>query len=465
MKFNLLKWALSLKVAILLLASIAYAQASQNQSFVLNAFEMTFTAALANSPQCKTIVSRSALAAQTLNVLLDVNAETFCVNKSGTSHTWDDGTFQRFVALRARAKYPQWTTSVVSNLVNLPSVIQLSNADMSLSSDMLAGEVCVNILERGKTYGESFGLVMNLATSACTNPNQTEISATVTEQMFVNWVVIGVTGKHMFWIHPLAAQAMHTVYQQNQQAQGNAGRRTLNARSGEARELFQMLDASRTLKGKTPGQYSQLISQTFIEQLVNGRSPRSIGCRDHSVYLPTESHNPLGSDYHLVSLRCLTTEEKYEVRDYRGAGYREMNYQLRRNMLDERMRPKVARLTTAMNKLIPIWQISFRGSGSRQFFTDYQAGQIVADRGFTSSSLDSKVASSFGSAVQIVMMTKTCPYISNVTDHNYGSGENEVLCKPGTLFEVLHREEKNNQIFIVLEEVESHPEDIMNVEF
>ncbi|MFN7904654.1 MAG: ADP-ribosyltransferase [Pseudobdellovibrionaceae bacterium] len=449
------KQTVILNLVTLLLTGTVSGQTSQASFPSLNPADLVFTAAVANDPRCQMIVTKSIQAAATLNIITEVSAESFCINKANMTHTWSDSTFQRFVALRTRAKYPQWTSQIIAQVPTFPAVIEISNADLNLDSSQATGPYCMFILRSLIGFGPDLGLMMNLSLNECQNSQVTLCP----EQINGEWLASKVTAKFPSWLHPLTP----AKYGYRSDTPSN-----VCAQSAQIRDLVRMLDNARTLKGKSDEEYSDLLNQTYIERLIERRIPRTMSCRNHSVYLPPQRHQILPQEFNIVSLQCFTSAERDEVYYYRGVGYSNMNAQLRRNSVTDGMRNKVSILTSALDKLNPIEVISFRGSNTPQFFENYQKGNIVSDLGFISSSLDSATAAAFGSAVRIIMLTRTCPYITNVTltpDQVYGNGENEVLCKPGTQFEVLHRENRNNVNFIILEEVPSSQSDNMNVEF
>lgn len=428
-------------IGLPLLASGQNQGARSYQNPTLSASDLVLTPAVANDPRCETILARLAQAAQFLNVTItDFDQKTFCPNQSNRNHLWVDQQFRSFVANRMRSKDPQWNHHSVSSVI-IPQNLILNPNELNLNGlipQLTQTSSCRSIVERMTSIGSGLGLTLRFPSSFCKNL-RTDVAVQGHLELR-EWITQQAKAKYPQWSHPLAVGYVRNVPMKS-------------AHDPELRNLMNMLNDATTLKGKTDDEYRQLIEQSFILQTFAGRFPKVMGCREHSIYVPSQMHTPVSRNLHEQSLQCLTPQEIESVRHYRNSGSDEMNRMLRTNTLDDNMRNQVEVLGRTLDKLVPLEGVSFRGVSQSQFFTSYQKGQIVNTTGFSSSSLDSHIARGFGPGVQMIMFSKTCPFILNVTDQAYGRRENEVLCKPNTRFEVVYREERERVLYLILEEV------------
>lgn len=108
-------------------------------------------------------------------------------------------------------------------------------------------------------------------------------------------------------------------------------------------------------------------------------------------------------------------------------------------------------INEALNKLPNYEGIVFRGSKVEQKqLAKYKVGQIITEKGFTSTSSNMAVAQAFSGNVFYTIFSKTGKAIKDFSEF---SGEDEVLFRSGTKFKVLAVENKNGKTFIKMMEV------------
>lgn len=125
------------------------------------------------------------------------------------------------------------------------------------------------------------------------------------------------------------------------------------------------------------------------------------------------------------------------VRLYTASGYRAMNSQLRKGVMDPHVHEVVLAANAALAKMPKHVGIVTRGSNvNGDAAANYVPGMIIEERGFTSTT--KKSVSGFGN-VQFKIKSKTGVDVSDpaVTFH---PGEEEVLFRSGSRFRVLKKE-------------------------
>lgn len=156
---------------------------------------------------------------------------------------------------------------------------------------------------------------------------------------------------------------------------------------------------------------------------------------------------------------CLSQAEIAAARYYMGQGYGPMNTMMMqeiaghgpKNNNEAQIYGQNQLLKSLLGKLRPAYTVSYRGIGSRQAFQNFQAGYAYTEHGFISTSLNSRISQRFMQGVGLILFTKTCPLISG--SGGLFDGEDEVLCKAGTQFRILHREDRGGNLYFILEEI------------
>jgi hypothetical protein len=170
-----------------------------------------------------------------------------------------------------------------------------------------------------------------------------------------------------------------------------------------------------------PAPPSPVIPKSFTpEEAAAYKSLSELGSTEQAkMWMKTEAIGPLSKI------------DRAHIRAYSGAGYRKTNAQLRKGSLDEATYRHSKDLSKALDKLPKHEaQVYRKADLTAEQFALYKAGNIVQERGFTSSS---KYSGTWSGSKQYVIKSKTGRDISHVSLH---PGENEVLFKPNTNFRV-----------------------------
>ena len=108
-------------------------------------------------------------------------------------------------------------------------------------------------------------------------------------------------------------------------------------------------------------------------------------------------------------------------------------------------------INEALNKLPNHEGVVFRGSKVEPVqLAKYKVGQIITEKGFTSTSTKLAVAQAFSGNVFYTIVSKTGKAIKDFSEF---SAEDEVLFRSGTKFKVLAVENKNGKTFVKMMEV------------
>lgn len=165
----------------------------------------------------------------------------------------------------------------------------------------------------------------------------------------------------------------------------------------------------------------------------------------------SENYTPL-YDTSLIEkseLCFMTQNEITALMMYSMSAYRKLNVALRDQdtVMLEQFRIYIKTLNSALDKIKNYEGFVKRGAGTnRDRFDDHQVGAIVTYPSYTSTS----IGNGFGGVARYVIYSKTCKYIA---PFSVASAEEEVLCKPGTQFKVVYREDKKTLIHLMMEEV------------
>lgn len=156
------------------------------------------------------------------------------------------------------------------------------------------------------------------------------------------------------------------------------------------------------------------------------------------------------SQYYETSSICYLTQNEYlAIRMYTGAYYQKINSALRslnlQQIKDYRLLIKF--LIAGLNKLENYVGVTKRGTNLKSQLTAHcEAGAAFADRGFMSTS----ISSGFGGQYRFVLASKSCKY---VMPYSSFPNEEEVLCLPGTVFQVRYMNDGPSGKEVILQEV------------
>ncbi len=145
----------------------------------------------------------------------------------------------------------------------------------------------------------------------------------------------------------------------------------------------------------------------------------------------------------------MTQNEITALMMYSMSAYRKLNVALRDQdpVLLSQFRIYIKTLNSALDKIKNYEGFVKRGAGTnRARFDDHQVGAVVTYPSYTSTS----IGNGFGGVARYVIYSKTCKYIA---PFSVASSEEEVLCKPGTQFKVVYREDKKTIIHLMMEEI------------
>jgi hypothetical protein len=144
-------------------------------------------------------------------------------------------------------------------------------------------------------------------------------------------------------------------------------------------------------------------------------------------------------------VKILTPEELLSIQDYTASTYFTMNSCLRNDNCDTQTQLRINNLMSALKKIKaasanPEKKITFRGISSLPDSIMNSVKEavssktpLVIDKGFISTSGKSGIASNFSSKIRLVIRSKSCVGISEVSLVDY---EDEFLCPPGMKFKV-----------------------------
>jgi hypothetical protein len=145
----------------------------------------------------------------------------------------------------------------------------------------------------------------------------------------------------------------------------------------------------------------------------------------------------------------MTQNEITALMMYSMSAYRKLNVALRDQdtVMLEQFRIYIKTLNSALDKIKNFEGFVKRGAGTnRERFDDHQVGAVITYPSYTSTS----IGNGFGGVARYVIYSKTCKYIA---PFSVATAEEEVLCKPGTRFKVVYREDKKTIIHLMMEEV------------
>jgi hypothetical protein len=198
-------------------------------------------------------------------------------------------------------------------------------------------------------------------------------------------------------------------------------------------------------------QYQKSILEKEIDSDLNITNAEFIG-QLQSVGIGASQYNTnvSGFKYDSKELCFITQNEYLAIRLYTGSYYRQINAALRNLDLQSLKSYKVLIkfLMSGLNKLDNFVGVTKRGSILKSELTTFcEAGNAFGDRGFMSTS----VASGFSGAYRFVLASATCKYVAPISTYTQ---EEEVLCLPGTLFQVRYFQDGSAGKEVVLQEVE-----------
>jgi hypothetical protein len=172
-----------------------------------------------------------------------------------------------------------------------------------------------------------------------------------------------------------------------------------------------------------------------------------------SAYQPQSlAHDPHGPVAHDAA--PLTTEHLSAVADYTGPGHDDLNSALRNGTMDASQQARVEALNQALEKMPPHDGPVFRGTHlPDDELARYQAGVVVTERAFVSSSMDPAVArfAAFAGNVEFKILSRTGRDISSVS---LFPSEREVLFPTGVQFYVLDRKSDPDTGRTIIEMIE-----------
>ncbi len=200
------------------------------------------------------------------------------------------------------------------------------------------------------------------------------------------------------------------------------------------------LNQIQRIQGQSQANINRLISLSRgYSDLITRRSASARGC----VNSPNTNPN----------FSCLNDQERYGITYYTGSGYREINQALRINQIIPQTRTMISQIQSGMRKLRPFRGVVFRGINTQQPFANVQAGGTLRDSGFLSTSTSPKTAMEFArsySGTLLILSSKTCV---SVDDISASRGEGEVICHPGTRFQITHRISQEGTLYILADEI------------
>lgn len=225
------------------------------------------------------------------------------------------------------------------------------------------------------------------------------------------------------------------------------------ARIFESKIIEEQLDPSLQCMSKSPDHLADFQNTNLDPDL-------NMSEIDFQDYL---TQNNLKSDINFTNFRFNTNlcdinkKEYFSLQLYTGGLYaRRINAALRDQDTDELERYKILikHAQSALMKLKPYEGFVVRGAKiPKDLLTDHVKGARVRYSSFLSTSLSSSVARSFGSDTRYVIVSKSCRYINPLSRHQT---EKEVLCLPGTVFQVFYRKDNDHGgIDILMEELPS----------
>ena len=162
------------------------------------------------------------------------------------------------------------------------------------------------------------------------------------------------------------------------------------------------------------------------------------------------NHNDSGLNYESKELCFLTQNEYVAIRIYTGNYYQQINAALRNLDLQtlKNYRVLIKFLMAGLNKLENYVGVTKRGTNLKSELTTFcEAGNAFGDRGFMSTS----VAGGFGGQYRFILASATCKYVAPISSV---SSEEEVLCLPGTLFQVRYMNVGAAGKEVIIQEVE-----------
>ncbi len=158
--------------------------------------------------------------------------------------------------------------------------------------------------------------------------------------------------------------------------------------------------------------------------------------------------NNLPQMYETQSICHLTPNEYLAIRIYTASYYRQINTALRELNLAElkKFRLTIKFLMSGLAKLKDYVGVTKRGTSLRsELISGCKADAAFADRGFLSTS----VAAGFGGQYRFILASQSCKYVAPFSSF---PNEEEVLCRPGTVFQIRYFNQKPNGNEVILQQ-------------
>jgi len=147
---------------------------------------------------------------------------------------------------------------------------------------------------------------------------------------------------------------------------------------------------------------------------------------------------------------CYMSENEYvALAMYTGNYYQQINAALRSMKIQElkKYRVLIKFILSALSKLKNFEGYVKRGTSLKpEAIGNCQEGALFADRGFLSTS----TAGGFGGSFRFLVKPKTCKYIAPLSNY---PNEEEVLCLPGTVFQIRYLAKKQENYELIVQEV------------
>lgn len=143
----------------------------------------------------------------------------------------------------------------------------------------------------------------------------------------------------------------------------------------------------------------------------------------------------------------LSVAEYSILRAYVGSAYSQLNSALRSGTNLDKFGPIANVLTRALSKLKSFNGFVRRGASlPKEIFDKISVGTTFVDKAFLSTSMNL----GFSSSTRFLLHSKTCAYVAPLSPH---TNEKEVLCRAGTRFCVIYKNEGGSPTRIVATEL------------
>ncbi len=158
---------------------------------------------------------------------------------------------------------------------------------------------------------------------------------------------------------------------------------------------------------------------------------------DGASHSSGSGHSYLESDHEHPLTGALTADDLLALADYTDNGYEDLNGALRSGTVNGSQQARIEALNTALEKLPHYEGIVVRGTDlSPRVLAEYEAGMIVTEDGFTSTTTSRAVATEFGDNVLFKVFSVTGRDISSMSVLPH---EQEVLFPSGSRFYVVSK--------------------------